>query len=216
MITVERRIDWAEQRLTELWAAIDAYLAHEPVDVQVEDAGPGSYVFRGYVREQPPDELSLLAGDFIHNLRASLDNLIWEVAGATASRPNILSFLIRKTPEEFDRARLRVLDKVDPAIVSAIESCQPFVLPEQGGPSHGDRLGLLGDFWNDDKHRAPAVIPGLYHVMSATVWTGNDPPPAIQRVQEPFSDGAVVARLMVGTAIAATSRMPAFSSSRAS
>ena len=108
MITVERRIDWAEQRLTELWAAMDAYLAHEPVDVQVEDAGPGSYVFRGYVREQPPDELSLLVGDFIHNLRASLDNLIWEVAGATASRPNIPSFLIRKTPEEFDRARLRV------------------------------------------------------------------------------------------------------------
>ena len=161
MITVERRIDWAEQRLTELWAAIDAYLAHEPVDVQVEDAGRGSYVFRGYVREQPPDELSLLAGDFIHYLRASRDNLVWELAEATTTNQNALAFPVRLSPTEFDAARRRALAGVDPWVVFAIATCQPFVLPDQGGLDGGDRLGLLDNFWNDDKHdlcRKPSSV----------------------------------------------------------
>jgi hypothetical protein len=196
VITIERRIEWAEQRLNELWAAIDAYLARDPVDVQVEDAGPGNYLFRGHVRQEPPDELSLLAGDFVHNLRASLDNLIWEVAGATTTRPNFLAFLISKTQKDFDDRQGRVLAGVDPAIVSAIRGCQPFVLPDQGGLRGGDRLGLMDDFWNDDKHRAPTTIPGLYYTGSATVWTSDEPPPAIKPVTNlPFSDGAVLARL---------------------
>jgi hypothetical protein len=194
VITVERRIDWAEQRLTELWAAIDAYLAREPVDVRVEDVGPGSYVFRGYVREQPPDEFSLMVGDFSHQLRASLDNLVWEVAGATATRPNLLAFLISETADDFSDRRHRVLAGVDPAIVFAIGTCQPFVKPDQGGLSGGDRLQLLDDFWNDDKHRVPATVLAAVE-GSASTWTGDDIPPAIQRVRQYFGDGEVLARL---------------------
>ncbi len=88
-----------------------------------------------------------------------------------------------------------MLAGVDSAIVSAIRGCPPFVLYDQGGLRGGDRLGLLDDFWNDDKHRAPAAIPGLYHVASGTVWIGDDPPPPIQPSREPFIHGAVVARL---------------------
>jgi hypothetical protein len=36
--------------------------------------------FTGYLLSDPPAELSLIAGDAIHNLRAALDNLTWALA----------------------------------------------------------------------------------------------------------------------------------------
>jgi hypothetical protein len=42
----------------------------------------------------------------------------------------------------------------------------------------------------------PVTIPGLYFTGSASVWTSDDPPPAIRPVtQLPFRDGAVLARI---------------------
>lgn len=78
--------------------------------------------------------------------------------------------------------------------MAAIRACQPFVKPHEGGLSGGDRIALLNNFWNDDKHRAPATVLAV-NEGSRTVWTIDDPPPAIQRVREYFSDGDVLARL---------------------
>jgi hypothetical protein len=149
--TPEQRLDWAHRHVQRLRAEAAQYLKTvRPSEKETATTIGGVTALIG-----------LMAGDAIHNLRASLDNLIVDLAppAAQSQDPNFLAFPIRATLAAFNKAANKSLAGVDPTLIDAVRLVQPFVTPQAGGlPGDGGRLlALLNDFWNDDKHRIPVV-----------------------------------------------------------
>lgn len=73
------KLDRADEHLQMIKDEIQRFLDRKPYYV-VGQAYPGSpgklhYIATGKVREQPPKQLRVMIGDFLHNLRSSLDTL---------------------------------------------------------------------------------------------------------------------------------------------
>jgi len=158
---VDERLRWAAQRLSELRIASDSFLPNVREDL-VAAASVASFTFTNV----PQSELGSMAGDVIHNLRACLDNLVWEIAPA-AARSARTAFPIRSTDSGFTLAAARSLRGLPTAVIDAIRSVQPFVDESHGGLADGggQLLKLLDDFWNDDKHRVSTVAVGTLSVV---------------------------------------------------
>lgn len=160
------KVQRAGLHLEALHAQISPFLESEPKPyrfmskVDVESA---CYRLIVIVERQPPMEWSLIAGDFLQNLRAALDHLVWQLVAANGAEPTFgNAFPIFDEPpprERRDRQRRvwqRMLRGVHRDAIDYIESCQPY-RGEDGPTSH--LLWALRELSNEDKHRT--VIPAL-------------------------------------------------------
>jgi hypothetical protein len=105
----------------------------------------------------PTDDFSLIIGDCLHNLRAALDNLAYDLAVAHtgkeplpskfASRSEFPIFTDKNLPKFFD-----VLGGVAPSAQAEIEGLQPY---HRGEKLRHDFLWQLNKLSNIDKHRLP-------------------------------------------------------------
>lgn len=165
-----------------------------------KDLDDGWQVLRFRVREEPPIQLGLILGDFIHNLRSALDNLVCQLA-QLSSREGCerTQFPICDSPElfahELKRDRLAGLRGEH---VAAIEGLQPF--PGRDTPTQ-KALVAIRDFDNFDKHRAihaslAALDPRPESLRGRRERTDSDFFLTIEYVSvgQPLYDGAVVAR----------------------
>lgn len=87
----------------------------------------------------------------MHQLRASLDNLVWELVlhnGLAPSRSNAFPIFDRDTPKVRKRIAAK-LRNVGPEHAAAIEACQPY----HWQWSHEEPLAPLEFLWSQDKHR---------------------------------------------------------------
>ena len=125
----------------------------------------------GYVisvlREPDLEQWSLIAGDTIHNLRSTLDHLVYAIAVfQTKSDPppgeRVLAFPICDTPELFRKTQGK-LAPLSMSVRAEIEGMQPYNRPHKRLPP---LLGLLRDFDDRDKHR-------LLHVAMAGAWNAE-------------------------------------------
>jgi hypothetical protein len=97
--------------------------------------------------------LRVRTGTFIHHVRATLDNLAWGLATKVKREPGKVSFPIERSPRAFRATKwVRVLGTAAPCVVAA-EALQPYEHPD------ARCLLVLNDLWNQDKHRAAAVLP---------------------------------------------------------
>jgi hypothetical protein len=169
---VDERLLWAARRLSELRKAADDYLT-TAFKVR-EDLVAATAVARLTISDLPPSELGSMAGDVIHNLRACLDNLIWEIT-PTAARSRRTAFPIRSTEAGFASAVTENLSGLPAAVVDAARNVQPFVPERLGGLANngGELLKLLDDFWNDDKHRVPTVALATLSVVPPSTFRGT-------------------------------------------
>ena len=187
----------AGEHLDRLRREVDEFRASEPYSVTPEPTdNPNVTAYRlRYHRDVPP-ALSATVGDVVHNLRAALENLAFEVArqdqGGTLSPKQewASTFPIRKSPEDFDRfiaAKARKTLRYTSLAQKAFRSVQPFVILEGA-----QRLGIsldetyeeafrwnvlhrLDAVWNIDKHRRLTFFgrPRLWPDM--IWWTSNGP-----------------------------------------
>lgn len=96
-----------------------------------------------------PDRVSLIAGDFLFNLRASLDQLIWYLAKVTLPYPRDTQFPILDKP---DAGLIRRRTKGLPTQAAAIiESLQPYNTPNPADIQN-HQLWRLNKMCNIDKH----------------------------------------------------------------
>ena len=108
-----------------------------------------------------------MIGDIVHNLRSSLDYIVWELANP-AKRHNRLQFPICDAPEAYGakaaQVQIKGLDDYDKAL---IESFQPFKSVDKGR-----YLSLLRDLSNFEKHKAALLT--FYGIGSVGVqWLGD-------------------------------------------
>ena len=140
--TLRRELDRAE--------AVNAYRAVEEFNSEER-----RHIWRLKVDSTVVERLSVVAGDVVHNLRSSLDHLVWQLilkAGRQPTKTAEFPIYLSKSPpprECFDKAGRRKIHDVPDEAKDIIESVQPY---HSAKPSESD-LWLLNELDNIDKHR---------------------------------------------------------------
>lgn len=183
------RLDRAAEHAAEFGAQWGSFIAGHPyrLFVDIDDYGSGVVGVRRD-RSLPPS-LPLLVGEFLYQLRAALDNCLYEVAlihsgedpppGATQ-----LQFPIYTTPAAWT-SNLYRLKHLSDEHRQMLERIQPY----QARHKALNCLGILNDLARIDRHRT-------VHLVGACVVEGRlavEAPPgstitAVQRVQRPVID----------------------------
>lgn len=127
-------------------------LGTETVSKYSEDRREVTFYSR--IRHEPPlDRWALTFGDIVHNYRAALDGLAWELAkldGGVPAEPHRLYFPIFQEQSKWERASTTTLSSIPPDILDRLERVQPY---------HADpvELGIgvtLHRLDIEDKHRS--------------------------------------------------------------
>jgi hypothetical protein len=143
----------AQEHIDELHAEVGRYFQKDPAKVvRDENASPDEYIAQVTARISVPGRVPMIVGDFLTNVRSSLDYLIWELALAAKNNPTDKNmFPICTTLEAFNQqlARHR-LDGVSVDAVAEIQALQPY---HDGQDAEGHVLAMLDALCNVNKHR---------------------------------------------------------------
>ena len=104
------------------------------------------------VGSEPPLHLAVITGEIIHQLRSSLDHLVWQLVIANKNTPTRQhQFPICDTHEEFKKSCKRGNIKgISTSASSIIESRQPY---SKSKDVNKNFLHILREIDNSDKHR---------------------------------------------------------------
>jgi hypothetical protein len=162
MYGVVYKIEWAAQHLQRLHAEIGRYLNGEQgiTPLRNHQADGETILFEIPNLGTPPEALSLVVGDILHNLRSALDYLAWQLVLANGGTPNEhTQFPIhdsRLTSSGKSRA-VQIAGGVGAAVIPLLEGLQPY-LHAHSAKSHP--LSILKRLSNIDKHRRLHVVRG--------------------------------------------------------
>lgn len=147
------KIERAKKHIRDLEVAVKRFLDSNPYGlVPNEDTKAGKQPPRVSVREDPPDELSLIAGDAIHNLRSALDLLVWQLVLANGSTPHDRTgFPMFRSKEAFEAGDMRPIVGVSSTAEEAIKALKPY-------PGGDDTLWSLHRLDIADKHRFLLIV----------------------------------------------------------
>jgi hypothetical protein len=139
------------------------------------DSDASEYVFRVDV-EPPPEDWGTRVGEFAHNLRSALDNLVWQLALLGGGTPDkSTQFPIFEDEVEWNSGKRRSQTRaLRPHYVARLKPAQPFHLGENIALHP---LAILTHLNNLDKHRAVHVgfvwLPdGRPFFWANTPWVG--------------------------------------------
>lgn len=160
------KIARARKHLSELRATIRSYIAKKPCFIVQEDAGGGLVDWTIRVRFRPPEDMAAVIGDVVHNLRASLDLLAFDLVDANGGNTKNVHFPFSNAADEFEgMLKKRGMLAADPADVEMLRSMRPY----HGG---NDALRAVHDMDIVDKHRT--LIPLLQVTKLPEMRDNND------------------------------------------
>lgn len=145
---VKLKIDRANEHLKKLHKEVDDYLNSRPYEVVAKPRPGASALLVCKVYRQPPIKLSLLLGDFLHNLRSSLDHLAWQlvlVNGGTPGKKTAFPILETKGPKPVE-----IKGGIHPAAAHLVGKLQPY---NSCDAPLADPLLTISKLNNIDKHR---------------------------------------------------------------
>ncbi|MFL6137589.1 MAG: hypothetical protein ACJ74O_07295 [Frankiaceae bacterium] len=210
MITPGMKLHWAATHMGQLWQEMGTFVYARPYEITYElDIEAPEYVFYVDRLQIPPPHWALLFGDFVHNLRAALDHLAYQLAlrakpgidsDAKASRR--ISFPIVDTPTEFKNAVKPILnigalrdedreriEELQPYNAQNVDIWGPAAFIPRPIPHY---LRLIRDFDNADKHRL--IKPVWYTVGNPYIPDFPEPygTPTVGVLDGPLVGGAKV------------------------
>jgi len=152
------KLERAKQHLAELDHAITAFTKDQPFRVDATE-GPdpktGERRARIVIKRQPPRLYAAIVGDVLHNLRAALDYLAWQMVVANGGTPDRdTGYPIRLTAKSFDESGLRALRGASGKAIAAVALHQPFKAPAP--EKHA--LAVLHRLDIRDKHQLLHVV----------------------------------------------------------
>jgi hypothetical protein len=147
----------ADVHLSALVEGITSYEASAPFIVQ-EDVNGRVRTLTARIKDEPDPVLGVILGDLVHNLRSSLDHIVWQLALTSTSKPRRqTSMPLATTPTDFASARRSLLRDVPGEAVAALERIQPYAHAVFGDDPFRHPLTMLHELWNVDKHRRLVV-----------------------------------------------------------
>jgi hypothetical protein len=152
--TAQARIGRAQDNIKEFAQLLGKYLEGRPSRIRVDIDAQGHGSIRVERREPIPDQLSILLGEALQNLRAGFDNCLYAVAiidSGTKPPPGAsrLQWPIALSPKEWTGSKKR-LQHLSPHLIEALHRIQPFQAENPGW----NCLRILHDLARIDRHRA--------------------------------------------------------------
>lgn len=156
----------ARDHLNALHEAAKAFAQSDPYGFTIKpDSESGWDVVYVQVRREPPIELGVVLGDFLHNLRSALDNLAWQLVLLNGGNPTgRTAFPIFTSPDDFEARGRPRLKGMSAAHLQVIEDLQPY--PGRNGPRIL-ALEVVNALANIDRHRI--VNPSLAGIAQRDV-----------------------------------------------
>jgi hypothetical protein len=187
------KIERSYQQLKQLESTVRAFLDTKPYSVTVEfNRESGIVVARAKVREECPPIWSVLVGELLHNLRSSLDYIVWElVILETGDAPTTIKtqFPIFRYESAYNKRAKEFLHGVGMKELAVIKSLQPF----STGEDVLSPLWYLHELSNWDKHRAlhfaGATLQDVHIVLPPTDTDGGRIELVEVSAPWPFEDG---------------------------
>ncbi len=106
----------------------------------------------------PPD-IAIVAADFVHNARASLDQMVWQLAKNLGKRtPRSMGFPICTEEDDFICRGKPMITTLPEEARTLIQAMQPYQGPKGMDPKL-TYLHVLNALWNEDKHRSVPLLP---------------------------------------------------------
>jgi hypothetical protein len=212
---VNSKLDWAEKHLADLMHLAQEYLRPgggdaRPLGIEFDDTRPPVVIARFIIEEPVPVEISLHAGDLVHNTRTALDHVLARLKDHFGGDTRSGTFPITESdadwkgrvyPRRDGKRRPGPLDGLSCSARTLIYREQPHVA--YAGRRHEDPMAILSASDNTDKHRLlqhgfayPTAERGLdlievrnrKRVLSeVNVWTSG----------QPIEHGTVMARYVI-------------------
>lgn len=126
-----------------------------------------------HIRDSPPMRLAAVIGDCVHNIRASLDYLAWELVRANHGTPGDKTYFpIYRYWKVGTNFSPKAVNGMSPDMVAEIERLQPYY----GGQNPDvSILWFLSQLSNTDKHRTINIVVGAVQVKDFRVtWAFPD------------------------------------------
>lgn len=152
------KLERAKRHIKDLEASIERFFETDPYEIRVQDHAETGKREHTVVRAvDVPDELSVIAGDAIHNLRSALDHLIWQLVLANDGKPDELrtEFPVWGSKAKFESARPRNAKGISEAALEILYGLKPY----KGG---NDALWLLHKLDIVDKHRLVLAVAAAH------------------------------------------------------
>ena len=160
---IREKIKRANEHIRNLDAEITPYLegADHTLTATVKfDASRGSLFRDWLISGSPfPQRFSVIIGEVIHQLRSSLDHLVWQlvIAHGTEKTTDDLEFPIFWESSKYPAAARRKIKGVSPTAAKRIEGLQPY---NAGGHIDDHPLLIIHKFDIVDKHQLLILVAG--------------------------------------------------------
>ena len=160
------------------------------------DSEAQEIVIKGSVPRDLFIELSVLAGEVVHQLRSSLEHAVWQLVVHNGGSPKdgLTGFPVYWDKAQYLKRGRPKIGGINTAAAAIIEGLQPF-RPDYSS----DPLYLLNEMWNRDKHRllnVALVKPIAFQVALLHRSSGRFLPlPIIDLPPGQIKDGAELHRL---------------------
>lgn len=168
---IEKR-DWAEHHLNLIEKSIGDFIDSDPCSI-ITDGHPERGVYDArlvYPKKLPFRSISLMIGDCVHNMRASLDYIAWELAGYDIKDATTM-FPICGTADEFNKKGIKRIKRLPSDAQAAIERLQPY------NTRYGGQLLALGPLNSldiADKHKLLTVAVAVAEYVTAEPCTAGN------------------------------------------
>jgi hypothetical protein len=162
------KIQRARKHLAELEFEVAAFIATGPAKFSVEsidENGARKIIWNSEI-SGPPEEISAIVGDIIHNLRTALDLMACDMVRAAEQSDKDVYFPFSESAEELDyMIRRRHFDRAGVDAVTLLQSLKPY-------RNGNTPLRIIHDLDVHDKHRA--LILNVMCVASPIVRMWDD------------------------------------------
>ncbi|RJO80227.1 hypothetical protein D5S18_00285 [Nocardia panacis] len=178
-----------------MWSA---YIDAEPRRLSFDEEDEGSYLVTVITGDPIPVEVSILFSEWLHNLRAALDNSLYFAAAIESGHnppphASALQFPIATSAGDFSKQRNRIRD-LSQATQDDIESIQPY----NAQPDHlSNILYWVHELARLDRHRHHHLFGSRVVWMSGVADRGTVSPLIDNNDDFYIDDGLIVARIQL-------------------
>lgn len=162
------KLNRADEQLNLLGAELKEYVEASSHAISPKpEQGPDDWLITRFAKLEPPGpRVGVIVGEIVHDIRSALDQLVWQLVRVNRAstgppdRYNQFPITCRpirpKPPIKGDIHRYWDIDApgslkgVSSAHFAEIKRLQPH---RRGSRAHSDKLWVLSELWNTDKHR---------------------------------------------------------------